>query len=158
MDQRTAPAEPRLQAVLSELLPRGVTGKELSNLEDTWLPLLHPFPWGAAQVEAVRLRGRILFGIGARLLGASSIEAEAAGSLWSLIDVSTRCSDGASRTLLQREAEKALGQTPLRVPRNVRPLTTIAALATANLFRGGGGVARLKAAMSHRLMGRFPRG
>ncbi len=64
-----APAEPRLQAVATELLPRGISGQELSRLEDAWLPLLEPFPWGGAQAEALKLRGRILFGLGAQLLG-----------------------------------------------------------------------------------------
>ena len=64
-----APSEPTLQAVARELVPRGVSGGELSRLEDGWLPLLEPFPWGEAQADGLKLRGRLLFGIGARLLG-----------------------------------------------------------------------------------------
>ncbi len=61
------PGEPRLSAISRQLIDRGITGKELSQLEDGWLALLDPFPWNEAQAEALRLRGRILFGIGARL-------------------------------------------------------------------------------------------
>ena len=63
------PGEPRLSAISRQLLDRGITGKELSRLEDAWLAVARPFPWDGAQAEALRLRGRILFGIGARLLG-----------------------------------------------------------------------------------------
>src|SRR5689334_25282098 len=34
-----APAEPRLQAVERELLPRGVAGRDLAGLETGWLKL-----------------------------------------------------------------------------------------------------------------------
>jgi len=87
------PAEPRLQAVAAELLPRDVTGKELSELEDAWLPLLDPFPWSEPQAQAIRRRGQILFGIGARLLGSSSDEAARPGALWSLADAEHHCSE-----------------------------------------------------------------
>ena len=43
------PGEPRLSAIARQLLSRGVSGKELSQLEDAWLPLLEPFPWGEPQ-------------------------------------------------------------------------------------------------------------
>jgi hypothetical protein len=157
LDQGGAAAEPRLQAVVSELLPRGVTGKELSNLEDAWLPLLRPFPWDGTQTEALARRGRILFGIGARLLGATSADAEAAGCLWSLSDGAKHCSDVDARMLLRGEARKVLGEIARVNPRRLRPLTIIAALAAADLVREDSNFARLKAALLHQLTGRFPR-
>ena len=36
-DDGTAPAEPRLQQAAAELIPRGVTGRELAALESGWL-------------------------------------------------------------------------------------------------------------------------
>jgi phytoene synthase len=148
----SAPAEPRLQAVASELLPTGVTGAELSQLEDAWLPLLEPFPWGDAQADGLKLRGRILFGIGARLLGGKANDAETVGELWSLVDGADHCSDQESRDYLREEARKLIAAVP-RMPSNVRPLTVLAALAAADIAREGSGLARLSAAIRHRLLG-----
>ena len=157
VDGATSPAELRLQAVASDLLPLGISGSELSQLEDAWLPLLEPFPWAGVQAEALRLRGRLLFGIGVRLLGAEPAAAEAAGAFWSLVDGAQHCSDAASRETLRHEAEAALKEVPPRVPSALRPLTVLAALAAADLIRDGSGLARLAAAVRHRLMGSLPR-
>ena len=151
------PAEPRLQTVVTELLPRGVSRKALSGLEDAWLPLLDPFPWGKAVADGLKLRGRILFGVGARLLGGDPAEAEAAGAFWSLVDGAQHCSDVASSDMLTREAKLSLGEVPGKLPRRVRPLTVLAALAAADLLYAGSGVARVTAAVGHRLFGTLPR-
>jgi 15-cis-phytoene synthase len=150
------PPEPRLQAVASELIPLGVEGGELSRLEDAWLPLLEPFPWGHAQAEGMRLRGRILFEVGARLLGADSQTVGHTGELWSLIDAAQHCSDPISRRMLAQEASTALATQRGRLPRCVRPLTILAALGAADLVRAGSGLGRLSAAVRHRLFGTLP--
>lgn len=155
IDGGSPPSEPRLEAVARELIPRDVTGHELSHLEDAWLPLLDAFPWGEAQAEGMKLRGRLLFGIGARLLGAEATEAEQAGELWSLEDTAKHCSDAQSRTYLLREATETLSQLQLRAPSAVRSLTILAALAGHSLRPGRFG--RGRAALKHRLTGRFPR-
>ena len=149
------PAEPRLQAAESELIARGVTGLELSKLEDAWLPMLEPFPWGGKVVEGFRLRGRILFSIGARLLGGSVTEAEAAGALWSLVDGATHCSDAQSRASLCNAARTAVSEVPDKLPTTIRPLTILAALAAYDL-RPGGRLGRVGAALTHRLRGTIP--
>jgi phytoene synthase len=151
---KDAPAEPRLQAAASELLPRGITGGELSRLEDAWVPLLQPFPWGDEQVDGLKLRGRTLFGIGAELLGASPSDAETAGELWSLVDGAIHCSDSDTRNILLREAA-ALAPSP--APTKVRPLTMLAAL-SAHDARPRGSFRRGLAALRHRYRGTFPRG
>jgi 15-cis-phytoene synthase len=134
--ESSAPAEPRLQAVASELIPRGVSGKELSGLEDAWLPLLDPFPWGESVAAGLRLRGRILFGIGARLLGGRSAQGEAAGALWSLVDGARHCSDVHSRMVLMGEARSAIDQLPREKPsKSLRRLTGLAAMAAHDVFR-----------------------
>ena len=150
----SAPSEPRLQAVASELVSRGIGGAELSRLEDAWQPLLAPFPWGAAQVHGLKLRGAVLFGIGARLMGADPDQTEAAGEIWSLIDGAWHCSDPSSRELLLDRAtdEHIAG----RAPRVVRPLTILAALAISDVLNPSSGVARAIVATSHRLTGRYP--
>ena len=150
------PAEPRLQAVITELLPRGVSGKSLSGLEDAWLPLLDPFPWGKAVAEGLKLRGRILFGIGAQLLGGDPADAEAAGAFWSLADGAQHCTDKASSDMLTHEAKLSRRELRGKLPREVRPLTVLAAVAAADVHAGNG-LARLVAAVRHRLFGTFPR-
>ena len=150
-----APAEPRLQAVTNSLVSRGVSGAELSKLEDAWLPMLEPFPWGDAVAEGFRLRGRTLFGIGARLLGGDAKEAEAAGALWSVVDGATHCSDASSRSLLCSAARAAVDDVPRKLPARIRPLTILAALAAYDL-RPGGRLGRVGVALAHRLRGAMP--
>jgi phytoene synthase len=154
LDEGPVPDEPRLRAIARQLLRRGITGAELSKLEDAWLPLLHPFPWGEDVAEGLKVRGRILFGIGARLLGGDPAGAEGPGELWSLIDGAHHCSDQGSRTeLLKAAASMTVG----RVPAKLRPLTILAALAVASVRDPSSGVARGMAAVQHRLTGRILR-
>jgi 15-cis-phytoene synthase len=158
LDQGEAPPpEPRLRAGASELMPLGVKGTELSCLDDAWQPLLEPFPWGRKQAEGMRLRGRILFEVGARLLGRVSRTVRDAGELWSLIDAAQHCSDPTSRRMLAQEASTVLASQHGRPPSRVRPLTILAALSAADLVREGSGFGRLSAAVRHRLFGTLPR-
>jgi phytoene synthase len=152
LDRGVVPAEPRLSAIARQLLGRGITGEELSKLEDAWLPLLQPFPWGEDVTEGLRLRGRILFGIGARLLKVDPDVAEAAGELWSLIDAAQHCSDAQSRKNL---LDAARGVRTGKTPSKLRPLTIVAALAVANVRDPSSGVARGMTAVHHRLTGRI---
>jgi len=157
LDVQEAPAaEPRLRAIQRQLLGRGITGRELSKLEDAWLPLLEPFPWGDRVAEGLRLRGQILFGIGARLLAGKASDAEEAGALWSLADGAAHCSDPASRDYLQGHARQALDELPSSLPPEVRPLTVLAALVAHDL-RGGSRIGRVGAALRHRMRGSVPR-
>ena len=142
------PPEPRLRDVAAELLERGVTGHELARLEDAWFPLLEPFPWDGRQAEGLRQRGELLFGIGARLLGASG-DAAAAGACWSLADGALHCSDPQSRDLLLAEAREQLKCVPHKVPARLRPLTVLSALAAHDVLHRRG--SRAMAALRHRL-------
>lgn len=151
----TAPAEPRLARVRTELVERGVSGRELSKLENAWLPMLEPFPWHESVVQGFKLRGQTLFGIGARLLGGDAKDAEAAGALWSLVDGATHCSDADSRQLLCGAARAALDKVPSQLPSKVRPLTILAALVAYDL-RPGGRLGRVGVALTHRLRGTIP--
>ena len=157
LDRGAAPAEPRLRAIQRQLVDRGISGLELSKLEDGWLPLLNPFPWGDDAAEGLRLRGRVLFGIGARLLGGNSKDAEAAGALWSLVDGATHCSDADSRHFLCGAARSCVDEVPRRLPPAIRPLTILAALAAYDL-RPAGRLGRVGVALAHRLRGTIPHG
>jgi 15-cis-phytoene synthase len=150
-------AEPRLLAVAAELLPLGISGSVLSKLEDGWLPLLEPFPWGEAQADGLRERGRTIFAVGAQILGGNPSDAEPAGALWSLVDGATHCSDPDSRSFLCSEARVAAADMPDKVPANVRPLTVLGALAAYDL-RPGGRLGRVGVALAHRLKGTIPHG
>ena len=157
-----APAEPRLQLVVSELLPRGVSGQDLAGLEAGWLRLFDPFPWDSDTSEAIWLRGNLLFGTGARLLGGQDEKLQAAGGLWALADVARHCSDETSRAMLLKQARRfaqELGGARFAPP--LRPLSMIAALAVRDSRRGEpfeaeGSPTRAAAMLRHRLSGRLP--
>lgn len=129
----------------------------MSLLEDGWLPLLAPFPWGPFQSDALKLRGSILFRTGARLLECDEEAAAPAGAVWSLVDGARHCSDAPSRALLLEEARSALVIVPKRMPARLRALTILAALGAAELGREPSAVGRLKSAALHRFLGTFPR-
>jgi len=157
-----APAEPRLQAVERELLPRGISGQALAGLEGGWLRLFDPFPWTTETSEATWFRGNLLFGLGARVLGRSDERIQSAGGLWALVDAARHCSDMESRRMLIEQACKfgrALGRTPF--PPLLRPLSMLAALAIRDCkrrepFEPEGAPGRALAMIRHRLGGRLP--
>jgi phytoene synthase len=157
-----APAEPRLQAVERELLPRGVSGKDLAALESGWLRLFDPFPWTAETSEAIWVRGNLLFGLGARLLGRADERIQAAGGLWTLVDAARHCSDAESRQMLMDQAGKlgrALGRS--RFPPSLRPLSMLAAVAVRDCrrphpFEPEGTPGRALTMLRHRFGGRLP--
>lgn len=155
LDRGTTTVEPRLQAVASELLPRCIAGEELSRLEDAWMPALEPFPWGPSQVHGFRLRGRVLFALGARLLGTEPGTAEPAGEFWSLVDGAQHCSDQRSRDHLLDAAQSI--ELNSRSPLKLRPLTILSAIAAVNARGHATRAAQGMAALTHRITGRIPR-
>jgi phytoene synthase len=159
---RAAPAEPRLQDVERELMPRGVSGHDLAGLEGGWLRLFDPFPWTIETSEAVWLRGNLLFGLGARLLGEPGEQIQAAGGLWALVDVARHCSDAPSRAMLLSQARTFAARLGgARFRRGLRPLSVLAALAMRDCRRGEpfeveATPGRVAAMLRHRLSGRLP--
>jgi 15-cis-phytoene synthase len=154
-----APAEPRLRGVARELLARGIKGSELSALEDCWVALLDPFPWRDPVADALRKRGEILFGVGARLLGRKGTEGEPFGAVWSLVDGIRHCSDRDSRDFLIGRATSAIVDLPRRrIPGELRPLTMVTAFAAYDLLNEGQrGWRRLVSALRHSMFGIMPR-
>jgi 15-cis-phytoene synthase len=90
------------------------------------------------------------------LLGGNPEYAEAAGAFWSLIDGAAHCSDAPSREFLLREARAALAELPPKMPRQIRPLTVLTAVAVHDALRSGR-LTRVGAALGHRLRGTIPR-
>jgi len=152
LDTEGPPAgEPRLDAINRQLMPV-TNGASLSLLAVAWAPLLNPFPWGEEAAEGLRERGRVLFGVGAQILGSDSSEIEAAGALWSLVDAAHHCSDAESREFLLAEARKV--DLPPGFARELRPLAVLAAVAVSDA-RGRGRLARVISALRHWLTGRI---
>jgi 15-cis-phytoene synthase len=159
----SAPAEPRLQKVEHELIPRNVSGRELAALEGGWLRLFDTFPWTVQTGEAIWFRGNLLFGLGARVLGGADERIQGAGGLWALVDAARHCSDTESRAMLIQQARSfAKGLAGVRIPGPLRPLAMLTVVAMRDCRRGEpfereGTPGRAAAMLRHRFSGRLPR-
>jgi phytoene synthase len=147
--------EPRLSAINRHLMPV-TNGAMLSMIAAAWMPALDPFPWGREVAEGFRARGERLFEVGAQILRSDAPSVGRAGALWSLADAAFHCSDAESREFLLGEARAAIEEVPRRMPRELRALTVLAALAAHDVLRSGR-LSRVAAAMNHRLFGTIPR-
>lgn len=152
LDQGPPPAEPRLQAVAEHLLPANITGAELAEVEDGWATLLEE------EVDPARVaeRGKLLFRLAARLLGADAQRIGEAGALHALVSVGRR---GVPQ-LLDEARIYAQNLGSQRFPRSLRPLTALARLSARDLkhgepFEPEDSPPRLAAMLRHRLTGRI---
>ena len=138
-----------MQAVAAELLPRGVSGKLLAELEDGWATLLDEEP----DSERIGERGVRLFAIGAKLLGATDPMLDPAGRLFGCELV--RRKQLATVPFPTEEMHMLSGQ---RFPRRLRPLTALARLAARDVRQAPAvepeaTPGRAAALLSHRLFG-----
>ena len=146
LDTSPAPAELRLQAIANELLPRGVSGGQLAQIEDGFAALLDE----DTDVERVRKGGAALFDCAALLLGAEDPKLGEAGAI--------HAQARAMRLgfLASSQVEGAL--VGVRFPRALRPLTGFARLAARDFKQAPAMEAeatpgRAAALLSHRLSG-----
>ena len=149
LDTSAPPPEPRLQAAARELLPRGISGATIAELEDGWATLLDEEP----DLERIGERGARLFAIGATLLGESDDRLAPAGRLYAY---------GAARrkrlTHLPFPTEEMHMLAGHRVARRLRPLTALARLAARDV-KGGPAIeaeatpGRAAALLFHRFTG-----
>lgn len=148
LDHEPPPPEPRLQAAACELLPRGVSGAMLAELEDSRAAQLDE----ALDPVRVALGGERLFAIGGRLLGATDQLLAAAGRAYASGRARRREHEGAPAI------EGIAGLRRHRFPKSLRPLTALARLAVRDLRNGvvepEATPARAAALLSHRLFGR----
>lgn len=145
LDQGKVPAEPRLQAAAGQLLPRGITGAALAQLEEGWATLLEERP----DRDMALVRGEVLFALAARLLDRNPPAfLEIAGRVYAAGNL-TRCG-------LAPDGLLVVTQSP-RIPRRFRPLTALAVLAGRDLARREPEAtpARAWALVRHRLTGRI---
>ena len=82
LDTGVVPAQPLLQLLAAEVLPRGIGGTELAQLEDRWLGMIGTTDVPAAHVEG----GERLFGWSACLLGGDTAVGRALGRAWVMGD------------------------------------------------------------------------
>ena len=127
LDAGQVPAEPRLQAVAAELLPRGITGADVARLEEGWAMLLEE---EASFEQSATARGPLLFNLAARLIGfEGDYDLSSAATEFALVDLARR---GIARTAPQRSEV-----VNRRVPRQLRPVTALWALARRDQRLGG---------------------
>ena len=158
LDRAPPPPEPVLQAVASELLPRGLAGADLAEMETGWALLLPDAPLDAAALaDYAAARGGLLFRFSARVLGATDPNVEPGGQGWALSDLARHSRDPAEAGLADRLALDRLPRG--RWPRLLRPLGMLAALARRDASTGAfeherqGSPARMLRMLRHRLTG-----
>lgn len=149
LDGAPPPAEPVLEALAREVLPRGVSGAEMATMVDGWEELIAAErPDAAALARYAAGRGR-LFGFVARATGgAADGEVAGAGAGWALADLAAQVDDAdvaaTAASMARARLEAALND---RWPRSVRALGAMARDASlAARGRGAAGSPRRAAA------------
>ena len=149
LDTAPPPAEPRLTEAAEELLPLGVSGAELAELETGWATLLDD----RMEPRLVAGRGAVLFRIAGGLLGSDDPKLGVAGALYALASVARR---GVPELL--EPARETLDQlVDHRFERRARPLTMLARAAARDIDREEpeGSRLRVAAMLAHRWSGRL---
>jgi phytoene synthase len=157
LDTKAAPAEPVLQALAAEALPRDIAGAELLAMPEAWSPLLSPEPLTKADLDTYAAgRGGRLFQLSARLLGGEHAGVEIAGRAWALADLARHSNPADADAALA--ALRALDR-PSRLPPSLRPLGMLAALARRDAepdrprWEPHGAPGRMWRMLRHRLTG-----
>nr|WP_051504229.1 hypothetical protein [Sphingomonas jaspsi] len=148
LDSAPAPAEPRLQAVARQLLPKGVTGRLLAEMEDGYAALLDD----EIDADRVAAGGAALFRAAALLLDGDAPLLEKAGEIFAVATAARRGLMAIPADLDLRDLEGR------RVPRRLRPLTALARLAARDVkhapaLEPEASPARAVALVSHKLFG-----
>ncbi|MGY4396129.1 phytoene synthase [Sphingomonas sp. UYAg733] len=135
LDDGSVPAEPVLQALAAEVIPRGVSGALLADMIDAWEVLLDPETPDDATLERYAGRGVILFGAAGTLLGTAPTDPIApAGRGWALADLARNVEDRQVAVNALRLATGPLvAATAVRWSRAGRTLGALAHLARLDL-------------------------
>ena len=158
LDTAPPPAQPVLQALAADVLPRGVRGSQLAGMIEGWEVLLEPSALSPVSLDAyASARGAILFELAGVMLGARANDPlPAAGAGWALADLSRHARDPAEAAQARNAARPLLEQAGRRRwSRRVRPLGALALIAGFDLAASPpGGTTRVARLAWHRLTGR----
>ena len=162
LDGSNPPAEPVLEALAGEVLPRGVAGAELSRMEESWALLLSEEPLSASDLAGyAAARGALLFRHSGRVLGtALTAEMEQAGEAWALVDLARHSNPADAEAAMAAARRRLSDLSLLRWPRPLRPLGMLARLARRDTERAAGDLephgapGRMWQMLRHRFSGR----
>jgi phytoene synthase len=159
LDTAARGGEPALEAAVAHILPAGVPGAALSEMEEGWASLLSPDALTPEELDhyAAR-RGGLLFRYSAALLGGkSSAGIEGAGEAWALVDLARHSTEAADVEAALTAARARRG--PGRWPSALRPLGMLHALARRDAepqrprWERHGAPRRMLRMLRHRLTG-----
>lgn len=162
LDFEKAPAEPVLEAIARSVLPIGLSGAALSEMEEGWTVLLSPDPLTASNLASYSAaRGGLLFRYSAAILaGRLSPEMERAGEGWALVDLARHSHAEDAAASVGLAGERLAESAGIIWPSALRPLGMLAALARRDVERGidrledHGAPGRMLRMLRHRLTGR----
>jgi phytoene synthase len=161
LDHSKPPAEPVLEAVATHVLPSGVSGSALSEMEAGWTTLLSQEPLTPGEIhDYATARGGLLFRYAGLIMGATTTaEMERGGEGWALVDLARHSNPADAEAALAAARERFAEAEKLRWPSALRPLGMLARLASRDALRPlaelepHGAPARMWAMLSHRLTG-----
>ena len=114
LDRGVVPAQPLLGLIAGEVVPRGVSGAEMAEIEDRWLGMI-----GSEDVPAAHVAGGgTVFALAARLLGGDEAAGRRLGEAWVLGENAGRAA-GVLRPLAglvrlaMRDAQRARAGLPV---------------------------------------------
>jgi phytoene synthase len=157
LDAGASASEPLLLSLARNVVPSGITGAGLAELEQGWASLLNVPPDDDALEGYARDRGGRLFRLSAQLLGQElPLHGEAAGEAWALSELASFARDP---DLCARARAMAVTRVqPSRWPPRLRALGMLSILARRDLSRDQaevrGAPARVARALWHRISGR----
>lgn len=149
LESAPPPPEPRLRAVAEHLLPLGIAGADLAELEAGWATLLDE----EADPDLVAARGAALFRIGGRILGSNDPKLGEGGALYALASVARR----GLPALFEPAKARLEALRGHRFERRARPLTMLARASARDLrhTEPEGAGRRAFAMLAHRWSGRI---
>ena len=161
LDRSAPPAEPILQSVAEHVLPRGVSGSVLSQMEEGWTLLLAQEPLTTSDLSGyAAARGALLFRHSGAILGVKPSQAmEQAGEGWALIDLARHSNAVDAAAALEATRARLAMSATHRWPSRLRPLGMLAALARRDAERGmdalepQGAPGRMLRMLHHRITG-----
>jgi phytoene synthase len=135
LDAAPPPPEPVLEALAHHVLPAGIGGAKLAEMEEGWAALLEEGPLEPATLQSYAgKRGGLLFHLSAALLGGDA-EVAPAGTRWALVDLARHSAKPEEAAAAMRAAAGIAAEPAWS--KRLRPLAMLSLLARRDLARGG---------------------